>query len=179
MKHRWNYWKSYSMINIPWYKKAIFSNAEKIVFWSLYGFIFVFTFLILNYFFDLKFMWEDISPFEVPSIPVRAFLSALAFVWPWALFYYLKIYQDLYRALPYKTFLQVKAVIWFCFSAMIYIFIATFIEFLNFLANAFFNAYHFFIFISPILAISVWVLLIWIFWYTKWKKWEVRVIFKI
>lgn len=162
-----------------WYKKAIFSNMEKIAFWSLYGFIFAFTFLILDYFFDWKFMWENVSPFEVPTLPVRVFLSALAFVWPWKLLYHFYFYKLLYFIAPsYKKFKEWKSNIWSVLMAYIaFVFIPACIEFLNYCASLVFNFFSFLIFLLPSFWISLLLTLIWILGYVKWKKSEVNIVY--
>lgn len=152
-----------------WQKKAIFSNLEKIAFWSLYWFILIVVFIIIEHFFNWKFMWEEISPFEVPSLIPRLFLSALSYVWPWALLYKYKVYQMFYRSLSRRTFIEVKSWIWIIFSAIIYIFIESFIWFLNYCASFVFNTYVFFISIFPVIWISLLFTMLFTMLYVRWK----------
>lgn len=158
-------------LKTPWYKKVVFSNVEKIIIWSIYGFVFAFSMIIIcHYYSDWKFMWENVDPFEVPPLIPRIFLSALAYIWPWALFYYLRIYQVLYHALPTELFVLIKAIIWFCFSVMIYIFIELFVNFLNFICSLFFNFFNFLVFIFPWFWISILLVLIWVLFYVRLKR---------
>lgn len=161
---------------MSWQNKWFKLGVRKIALWSIYGAIFIWITILVNYGFWWSFERQMISPLEMPWILPRIFLSTLAFWIPWAFLYKIYFYRGLYNILPRGDFKWAKRLTWLFLMGCMYISVKIVVDFLNLLLSFLFNLLNFAIFLAPWLVFSFIITYSLYFIYLKLKAKESNVI---
>jgi len=142
---------------MAWYQKTLKKYGKDILSGTVFSFIYTLAFLLWIYGTGKTFSWMDISPIDLPSIFVRIFYSALTFMTLGAILYKIKFYKVLYQIVgDWRTFKEVKAVIWVLLMGIMFFAIVPFvINLLNGIISIGYNLFAFILYAFPPVGISI------------------------
>jgi len=105
------------MKKINWQKIALKKHLKEILFSGTTYAILTLVFLLWRFVFGIKFQWQQIEPFEQPSIFVRSFYSAFTFFTLGLLLYVARFYKVLHDILVkgmglWGLYNAIKAIVW-------------------------------------------------------------------
>lgn len=145
-----------------WYKDIIIKTLkkERRSFQLIFTVVFLLFLLVWNKFTGKTFSWEWIDSISVPPY-VRLFYSALVFVSLGAVLYATGFYKILYQFFvgflgDFKTYKEVKALIWIGLIALMYFKIIPWVvDILNILVSIGYNVLNLILYIFPALGVSL------------------------
>jgi hypothetical protein len=145
-------------MNIPWYKKVLKENRTEIYYSATLSFVVSLGYLSWSHFQGSVFMWQSISPIEQPSIFVRVFYSALAFVVPGYLLYIAGFYKYLHKVIVMglrdkQLYRWIKALIWICLMLIMYEVFKIIVDIMNVVISFFYNIFNLILYLSPTIGI--------------------------
>lgn len=151
-----------------WSEKVIKRNIKEL--FSTLPLYLLTTALLAAWYFGTgeSFHWVWIDPLEVPPYQ-RVLYGALVFAGPGRLLYKTKIYLVLWWLFDFRTFKEVKAIIWaFLLWLMYFKIIPMVIDLINGVISIGYNIYKFILYVAPAFAISI--LLMGTYLYLRHKK---------
>lgn len=143
---------------MSWHKNTLLKHKKEITQSAVLSFVLVLVFAVYSWHLGNTFVWEPISPIEQPSIFVRVFYSALAFIIPGAILYeigYYKILHDIFvKGFGlWGLYNLIKAVTWIALMALMYFVFGLAVSVLNTIASISVNSFKFVLYISPALGV--------------------------
>lgn len=161
------------MKNINWQKITLKKHLKEILSSGTTYAILILVFLLWRFVLGIHFEWQQIEPFEQPSIFVRAFYSAFTFFTLGLLLYVARFYKVLHDILVkgmglWGLYNFVKAVIWAFLMYISYQYIVPWIfNVLNTSISLLYNIAGLVLYTLPPIGISLFVAIIFTLWKTK------------
>ncbi len=145
---------------MSWHKNTLLKYRKEITQSAVLSFVSALVFAVYLWHLGNTFAWQSISPIEQPSIFVRAFYSALAFVIPGALLYEIGYYKILHDIIVkgfglWGLYNLIKAVTWGALIALVYFVFGLTINVLNTIASFFYNTFKFILYLSPAIGLFI------------------------
>jgi len=108
-----------------WHKTVLLKYAKDIVGSASTYLILALVFLLWRFAFSIEFHWQQIEPFEQPSIFVRTFYSAFTFATLGLFLYIIQFYRVLHDILVkgmglWGLYNFIKAIVWACLMYISY-----------------------------------------------------------
>ncbi len=158
---------------MKWHKEALIKNTKEIVTSATTYIILLLVFLLWHFAFGYKFEWQQIEPFEQPSIFIRAFYSAFTFFTLGFLLYIARFYKVLHDILvkgmgSWGLYNAIKAVVWLFLMFISYQYIVPWLfKILNASISLLYNIAGLVLYTLPPIGISLIIAIVFALWKTK------------
>lgn len=166
------------MKKINWQKIALKKHLSEILSSGTTYAILALVFLLWRFALGIHFEWQQIEPFEQPSIFVRAFYSAFTFFTLGLLLYVARFYKVLHDILVKETgmwglYNAIKAIVWLFLMFLSYQYIVPWLfKILNASISLLYNIAGLVLYTLPPIGISLIVAIVFTLWKTKKRQIE-------
>lgn len=158
---------------MKWQKAVILKHTKEIAESATIYLILVFILLLWRFAFGIKFQWQQIEPFEQPSIFIRSFYSLFTFFTLGFLLYVARFYKVLHDILVkgmgmWGLYNAIKAVVWLFLMFISYQYIVPWLfKILNASISVLYNIAGLVLYTLPPIGISLIIAIVYGLWKTK------------
>jgi hypothetical protein len=142
-----------------WYKAVLKKNGKELLAGAAFSLTFSLALLLWSFILHHTFVWQTIAPLSAPPL-VYGIYSALVFVTFGAFLYWIKFYKFLYFVFvevlgDWRSYKQIKAIIWLGLICLTYYIVTQIINAINFTLSIFLNVANFLLYLSPPLGVAL------------------------
>lgn len=142
-----------------WHEKILKEKGKELFSSSASLLAFALALSLWRFAFGKSFEWQNIEPIDLPTIPVRAFYSALTFGTSGALLYFSGFYKKLHDVVvkefgAWKLYKGIKKVIWLALMGFTYWVLPKIVHVLNAIISFIYNILTLTLYLSPALGVA-------------------------
>ena len=137
----------------PWHKRSIKKTGREVAAGTAFSTTFVLALFLWNFALGKTFIWQTIAPVSAPPL-VYEIYSAMVFVTFGAFLYWIRFYKFLHFIFvetlgDWRTYKQVKAIIWLLLIGLAYAAITKIVDAINSTLSVVLNLANFLLYLSP------------------------------